>query len=128
MVNLISNAVKFCDQENGRVSIEARAGSDHLQIAVTDNGVGIKPEDQGKVFEKFQQVGDTLTDKPKGSGLGLSICREIIGHFGGRIWVESDPGHGAVFLVHRPLPKRRNRLGAKSARTCHGRKDLASPF
>ena len=97
VVNLISNAVKFCDQDAGQVSIKAVAEANHLQIAVKDNGQGIKPEDQEKVFEKFQQVGDTLTDKPKGSGLGLSICREIISHFGGRIWVESEPGHGAVF-------------------------------
>ena len=107
VVNLISNAVKFCDRDDGLVSIEAVAEPDHLQVTVTDNGPGIKPEDQDKIFEKFQQVGDTLTDKPKGSGLGLSICQEIIGHFGGRIWVQSEPGQGAVFSFTVPYRESR---------------------
>ncbi len=58
---------------------------------VADNGIGISPKDQEIIFEKFRQVGDTFTDKPQGTGLGLPICREIIGHCGGRLWVESEP-------------------------------------
>ena len=49
------------------------------------------------MFEKFRQVGDTLTAKPKGTGLGLTICRHIVEHFGGRIWAERAPGGGAIF-------------------------------
>jgi len=55
------------------------------------------------VFERFKQVGDTLTDKPKGTGLGLPICREIVEHHGGRIWVESEPGKGSTFSFALPL-------------------------
>ncbi len=65
-----------------------------------DNGPGISAEDQKVIFDKFRQVGDTLTDKPPGTGLGLHISRQIVEHFGGRMWVESRPGEGAMLLVH----------------------------
>ena len=61
--------------------------------------MGIAPADQPKVFERFKQVGDTLTDKPKGTGLGLPICSEIVEHHGGRIWVESAARAGQHVLV-----------------------------
>jgi CheY-like chemotaxis protein len=70
---------------------------------VTDSGIGIAPADQSKVFEKFKQVGDTLTDKPKGTGLGLPICKEIVEYHGGRIWVESEPGKGSTFSFTLPV-------------------------
>jgi len=72
-------------------------------ISVTDSGIGIAPADQPKVFEKFKQVGDTLTDKPKGTGLGLPICKEIIEYHGGHIWVESEPGKGSTFSFTLPI-------------------------
>ena len=68
-----------------------------LRVDVADNGPGIYREDQDVIFEKFRQVGDTLTEKPHGTGLGLPISRKIVKHFGGRLWVESEPGQGAVF-------------------------------
>ena len=71
-------------------------------VSVTDSGIGIAPADQAKVFEKFKQVGDTLTDKPKGTGLGLPICKEIVEYHGGRIWVESEPGQGSTFSFTHP--------------------------
>jgi len=70
---------------------------------VIDTGLGISLADQPKVFEKFKQVGDTLTDKPKGTGLGLPICREIVEHHGGHIWVESEPGRGSTFSFVVPV-------------------------
>ena len=72
------------------------------RVDVADNGVGISREHQVVIFEKFRQVGDTLTDKPAGTGLGLAICRQIIDHFGGRLWVESEPGRGSVFTFTLP--------------------------
>ncbi|MEH1973881.1 MAG: PAS domain S-box protein [Nostoc sp.] len=95
LINLISNAVKFT--ESGCVTCRVKQGNDGVCISVIDTGIGIAPEDQPKVFEKFRQVGDTLTDKPKGTGLGLPICKQIVDHHGGRIWVESEPGKGSIF-------------------------------
>jgi signal transduction histidine kinase len=70
---------------------------------VRDNGPGISDKDQRVIFEKFRQAGDMLTDKPQGTGLGLSISRQIIAHFGGRLWVESEPGKGSTFSFTLPL-------------------------
>jgi CheY-like chemotaxis protein/anti-sigma regulatory factor (Ser/Thr protein kinase) len=102
VINLISNAVKFTT--TGSVACRALRRDNHLVVSVTDTGMGIAPADQPKVFERFKQVGDTLTDKPKGTGLGLPICREIVEHHGGRIWVESALGQGSTFSFTLPLP------------------------
>jgi len=101
VINLISNAVKFTDAGSITCSVRRRNGD--LIVSVADSGIGIAPADQPKVFEKFKQVGDTLTDKPKGTGLGLPICKEIVEYHGGRIWVESEPGHGSVFSFTLPI-------------------------
>ncbi len=101
VINLISNAVKFTD--HGSVTCRATANNGEITVSVVDTGMGIAPEDQPKVFERFKQVGDTLTDKPKGTGLGLPICREIVEHHGGRIWVESELGRGSTFSFAIPV-------------------------
>jgi signal transduction histidine kinase/DNA-binding response OmpR family regulator len=101
VINLISNAVKFTPA--GSVTCSAARRGGEIVVSVTDTGVGITPSDQPKVFERFKQVGDTLTDKPKGTGLGLPICREIVEHHGGRIWVESTPGQGSTFSFALPI-------------------------
>ena len=101
MINLISNAVKFTD--SGTITCRAERRGGELVVSVIDTGVGIAPSDQPKVFERFKQVGDTLTDKPKGTGLGLPICKEIVEHHGGRIWVDSEIGKGSMFSFSLPL-------------------------
>jgi signal transduction histidine kinase/CheY-like chemotaxis protein len=101
VINLISNAVKFTSA--GAVTCRAQRVGGDIVISVTDTGLGISPIDQPKVFERFKQVGDTLTDKPKGTGLGLPICKEIVEHHGGRIWVESETGKGSTFSFSIPL-------------------------
>jgi PAS domain S-box-containing protein len=101
MINLISNAVKFTDE--GSVTCQARQANGEILISVIDTGVSIEEADQSRVFEKFVQVGDTLTDKPRGTGLGLPICKQIVEHHGGRIWVESEPGHGSTFSFTLPF-------------------------
>lgn len=103
LINLLSNAVNVCRPGEGRVEIRLGVGGSFLQVDVRDNGPGIDPRDQEKVFEKFRQVGDTLTGKPHGTGLGLPISRRIVEHFGGRLWVTSDPGQGATFSFTLPL-------------------------
>jgi signal transduction histidine kinase len=104
MLNLLSNAAKFCAADGtGRVRITLSRMNDALQIDVADNGIGISEADQRVIFEKFRQVGDTLTAKPQGTGLGLPICRQIIDHFGGRLWVRSRSGAGATFSFVIPL-------------------------
>ena len=102
VINLISNAVKFTG--TGSVTCRAARRGGEIVVSVVDTGMGIAPADQPKVFERFKQVGDTLTDKPKGTGLGLPICREIVEHHGGRVWVESELGHGSTFSFSVPLP------------------------
>ncbi|WP_280151140.1 sensor histidine kinase [Piscinibacter sp. XHJ-5] len=103
MLNLISNAVKFCPREQGEIAIALRVLPDALRVDVSDNGIGIAPQDHELIFEKFRQVGDTLTEKPQGTGLGLPISRRIVQHFGGRLWVRSALGQGATFSFTLPL-------------------------
>jgi len=99
----MSNAVKFCAERDGRIRLDAWREAQFLRLDVTDNGIGIAAQDRAKIFERFQQAGNTLTDKPQGTGLGLPICREILRRFGGDIWVESEPGKGATFSLRIPV-------------------------
>jgi PAS domain S-box-containing protein len=108
LINLISNASKFTSE--GTVKVQARRVDGAVEISVTDSGPGIAEKDHDAVFEKFKQVGDTLTDKPKGTGLGLPICKQIVEHHGGRIWVESELGRGARFVFTLPLSAERAAL------------------
>ncbi|GBF33088.1 two-component hybrid sensor and regulator [Desulfocucumis palustris] len=101
VINLISNAVKFTD--SGTVTCRAKRVDGEVVVGIIDTGIGIAGDDLEKVFEKFKQVGDTLTDKPKGTGLGLPICKQIVEQHGGRIWVESEPGKGSTFSFAIPL-------------------------
>ena len=72
------------------------------RVEVTDNGPGIPPVEQEKIFNKFHQIKDRTRGKPMGSGLGLSICQRIIEHHGGKIWVESGRNRGATFIFTLP--------------------------
>ncbi len=111
MINLLSNAVKFT--EKGGVTVRARKikgdaaaeqdGGEFIEISVIDSGIGIPEEDKAKVFEKFRQVGNTLTDRPRGTGLGLPICKQIVEHHGGKISVESEAGKGSKFFFTLPV-------------------------
>jgi GAF domain-containing protein/DNA-binding response OmpR family regulator len=104
IINLISNSVKFTD--SGTVSCNIYQKHAELIVEIEDTGIGIANEDFDAVFEQFKQVGgDTLTDKPKGTGLGLPICKEIIEHHGGRIWLESKVGEGSKFSFALPAVK-----------------------
>jgi Na+/proline symporter/nitrogen-specific signal transduction histidine kinase len=99
LLNLLSNAAKFCDPEHGRVTVHARVEGSAVRVDVTDNGPGIAAAEQDAIFEKFQQGGEPQG----GTGLGLPISRQIIDHLGGSLWVESTPGAGATFSFTLPV-------------------------
>jgi anti-sigma regulatory factor (Ser/Thr protein kinase) len=100
--NLLSNAIKFTP-EGGRVLLKAEAEAPYLVLTVTDTGVGIAPEEQGLVFEKFRQGGNPLTREHAGTGLGLSIVRELAKLLGGEVSLQSELGRGSSFTVRLPL-------------------------
>jgi Na+/proline symporter/nitrogen-specific signal transduction histidine kinase len=101
MLNLLSNAAKFVPKNEGLVEIDMSVDEHEVKITVRDNGPGIAPDFMPYVFDKFRQGGDQ-TDRPQGTGLGLPISRQIVEHFGGRLWVESPPGAGATFILTLP--------------------------
>jgi signal transduction histidine kinase len=103
MVNLISNAVKFCEEKTGVIAIALSRQNDALRVSVQDNGVGISPADQKVIFEQFRQVTNASRGRPPGSGLGLTITRRIIDFHGGQIRVKSEPGRGSTFSFEIPL-------------------------
>jgi Na+/proline symporter/nitrogen-specific signal transduction histidine kinase len=102
VINLLSNAVKFCPEQEGEVIIRLRPSLNRWRIEVIDNGPGIAMDQHKLIFEKFHQVSDSHAGKPKGTGLGLPISQKIVEHHGGRIWVESEIGQGAIFIVELP--------------------------
>ena len=105
VLNLLSNAANFCDKPDSRVHVSVIVEETALRIEIADNGIGISANDQSFIFEKFRQVSDTTSGKPKGSGLGLAISREIVQHYKGRLWVVSTPGIGSTFSFTLPLPR-----------------------
>jgi signal transduction histidine kinase len=100
--NLLSNAIKFTP-EGGRVVLRAEAEGQDIVLTVSDTGVGIAPEEQAQIFEKFRQAGNTLTREHAGTGLGLSIVRELAKLLGGSVSLHSELGRGSTFTVRLPL-------------------------
>ena len=102
-VNLLSNAIKFSN--SGIVMIRAKRDDNNITISVSDEGVGITPEDINKVFDKYYiaRKGDTLSTPRLGTGLGLPICKQIVEHYGGEISVESQLGMGSTFRIILPV-------------------------
>jgi Na+/proline symporter/nitrogen-specific signal transduction histidine kinase len=101
MLNLLSNAAKFVPVPGGRVGVRLDRDETGVTVAVQDNGPGVAPEQQGLIFDRFRQGGDA-TNRPQGTGLGLPISRQIVEHFGGKLWLESTPGQGVSFKFHLP--------------------------
>ena len=110
IINLVSNAIKFCDKSNGRIDVAVSVADNMLEVSVSDNGKGIPENMSMRIFEKFHQSLDRDEDKPQGSGLGLAICREIVTFHGGQVWVVNKPEGGAVFSFTVP---RADRLEAR---------------
>ncbi|MFN5608140.1 MAG: sensor histidine kinase [Holosporales bacterium] len=102
LLNLLNNSIKFT--QAGQVTLCAHQDNNAIIVEVTDTGIGIRPEDVNRIFEKFQQgSAPVMTDKPRGTGLGLAICKQIVEHYGGQIEVLSTLGHGSRFRVLLPL-------------------------
>ncbi|MEM9482546.1 MAG: ATP-binding protein [Cyanobacteria bacterium P01_F01_bin.116] len=101
VINLLSNAIKFTD--SGTITCRSYHQDSEVITSVIDTGIGLSADDIDKVFDKFTQVGAVMTDKPKGTGLGLPICKQIIEHHGGRIWVESTLDEGSTFSFSLPM-------------------------
>jgi signal transduction histidine kinase len=104
LLNLLSNANKFT--ERGTISVDARQGEengrDWITIAVADTGIGMTPEQMGKLFQEFSQADASTTRKYGGTGLGLAISKRFCQMMGGDITVESEPGRGSIFAIRLP--------------------------
>jgi signal transduction histidine kinase len=93
--NLINNAIKF-SKDNGTVEVTAKVEQNHMLFSVKDNGIGMKDEDQRRIFEPFYQAEQTMYRKKGGTGLGLAICRGIVESQNGKIWLDSEVGKGLL--------------------------------
>ena len=101
VINLLSNAVKFTP-DGGEVTVKATVDGNDVVVTVTDTGVGIAPKDRERIFESFEQGGRSASTH-EGTGLGLTLCRRIVGLMGGRMWLESEVGVGSTFAFTVPL-------------------------
>ena len=100
MTNLIANAIKFCPESEGLITIQVVDKGDCIQTTVQDNGKGINSNDFDAIFDKFYQSTNQNIKKPVGSGLGLAICKQIIEHHKSKIWAEpSVKGASIVFTL-----------------------------
>ena len=107
LVNLVTNAIKYSPRL-GRVRITASQREEALKFSVIDQGPGILPQYQGRIFDKFARV--QYEGAPTGVGLGLAFCRLAVEAHGGRIWVESAPGQGSTFSFTLPLVQHSSNL------------------
>jgi signal transduction histidine kinase len=100
--NLVENSIKYTDQ-GGQVQIKVNLRQDRIVFEVHDNGIGIAPVDQARLFEKFYRGAQQSAKQQRGSGLGLAIVKSIAERHGGRVWVESQLGKGSVFYLEIPI-------------------------
>ena len=115
-VNLLSNAIKFTP-DGGRIRISARRppGEPMIEIAVTDTGIGIAPEDTRRIFQEFEQLDSEYVREQQGTGLGLALTKKLVELHGGRIQVESEPAHGSTFRFYLPLRAQPNAAAPEPA-------------
>jgi signal transduction histidine kinase len=102
ILNLVSNAIKFTNS-GGRININAEENSGNVIISVSDNGVGITPDNLAKLFDISEIITTKGTAKETGTGLGLLLCKEFVEKHGGKIWVESEVGKGSDFKFTLPV-------------------------
>jgi PAS domain S-box-containing protein len=102
LYNLLENAVKYSPQ-GGEIGVSVKPEKEHLVIGVSDQGIGISPADQAKLFAPFQRLEEFKPGGARGVGLGLLVCRRLVEAHGGQIWVKSKPGRGSTFFFTLPL-------------------------
>ncbi len=110
LINLLDNAVKFSKSEGGVVTVAAKIEEDMAKISISDTGIGIKEEDLGKLFQRFEQLDSGTARKYAGTGLGLAISKELVEKHGGKIWAESKYGEGSTFTFLLPLKQKKGEL------------------
>ncbi len=108
LFNLVSNAVKFCKEGGGIVTITAKIEGDMAKISVSDTGIGIKEENLGKLFQPFMQIDMSFSRKYGGTGLGLAISKQLVELHGGKIRAESKYGEGSTFTLLLPLKAKKH--------------------
>ena len=101
LANMVENAIKY-SPDGGRVELRVESRETSVRFAVRDEGLGIPPAEQARIFEKFYRLDPDLTRGVGGTGLGLYICRQLVERMRGRIWVESDGRDGSTFVVELP--------------------------
>ena len=101
IINLLSNAIKFTS-ENGSIVLSGSIIDSEIKVSVTDNGIGIHPQDIDSIFDKFKQISTGIKRKTGGTGLGLAICKTIIELHDGAIGVESAVDKGSTFWFSLP--------------------------
>ncbi|MDQ3889268.1 MAG: GAF domain-containing protein [Actinomycetota bacterium] len=106
LANLVDNAVKY-SPDGGRVAVRIERSDGAVRFAVDDRGLGIPAREQARIFDKFYRLDPNLTRGVGGTGLGLYICRELVRHMRGRIWVASEEGKGSTFFVEFPFAETR---------------------
>jgi signal transduction histidine kinase len=106
LTNLLTNAIKY-SPKGGIIKVSGRVLPSRIIITVSDQGIGIAPAEQARVFDAFYRVDDAPTRRTQGTGLGLYLAKAVVEAHGGQIWVESEPGHGAVFSFS--LPRRQQK-------------------
>ncbi|MDY9925800.1 CHASE4 domain-containing protein [Methanosarcina sp.] len=126
LYNLLDNAIKF-SQESGLVKVEAKKKGELVEIMVKDNGIGIKAEDQHKLFKPFSQVDPFSSKKFQGTGLGLALVKQIVNLHGGYVWFSSKIGEGSTFAFTIPINGDERDSGNSEAKSLNGTETVEDP-